>query len=414
MKRLVPTLIAALLLARAAVAEDAALASSPPPAEPIARSLSLFPVILPDGEPSADAAAFAEALRSGLGRNLEAAGYSVADEKDALAPDLPEPAEASSRARKAGSAWAAVCELSLAGGRIAYRVAIYDAGEGALAAGDSFSAFSGLAAIPLMNDTTARTVQRLSSYEDEKRGVARALVGYRILVDCPVEGAEVSIDLPGSSAGIPAGTVRNGRLELPYFPFVQGSTLGISARAEGRAAMRATITLGAEAPVVALSERRLRLDLLAGTGTGRLMGAGGGLRLYPGSEWFFGFAEDRVYAGYDFKKGSSPLLHEEFWNGLGWYLFFPPSSRFRLGYQMGYGILFSMVSSPGQERRLFCDLALLPVNFFGEYGLGKDRALWLSLGSAYSIGARGTGLLPSGWMGGGAPSISAGMLWRRR
>ena len=388
-------------------------------AEP--RAVSLFPIVLHVGEnpekadDPTEVAALSEALRSGLERNLEAAGYPVAEEGEALSGELPEFKEASDRAKKAGSAWAAVCELSLASGRVDYRIAIYDVEDGSLGAGDGFSAWSGLSAVSLLENATARTVEKLAAYDSERRGTPRRLVGYRLVVACPFEGAEVSLDLPGTKTALRAGRIEGGRLELPYYPFAQGSTLGITAVAPRHLPMRASVVLGVEAPpAIELAEPRPRYDVLAGTGSGRLMGAGGQLRLYPGSEWFFLFAEYRIYAGYDFTKGSSPLLHNEIWQGVGWYLFLPPASRFRMGYSMGYGALISTVTERQAAQRNFSDLALLPINLFGEYSLKKDMGVWMSLGLAYALGASENGLLGTGWMGGGAPALSVGVLWRRR
>jgi hypothetical protein len=144
------------------------------------------------------------------------------------------------------------------------------------------------------------------------------------------------------------------------------------------------------------------------------MGAGAELRAYLAPEWSFIFLEDRLYAGYDFQTGSSPVLHEESWDGLGCYLFFPPSSRFRMGLTAGLGFLLSVTTLPGSSKQVFFDLALLPVNLFGEYSLGKDLGIWMSLRSAYSLGFGSSGLLPRGWMANGAPALSLGMVWRRR
>jgi hypothetical protein len=404
----------------AAPAAAAPIATGAKPEEGL-RGVSLFPIVLHVGEntgetgDSTEVAAFSDALRSGLKRNLEAAGYPVAEVEEALPGDLPESKEASDRAKKAGSAWAAVCELSLVSGRIVYRIAIYDAEDGSLGAGDGFSAFAGLSTVSLLENATARTALKLAAYESERRGTPRRLVGYRLVVACPFEGAEVSVDLPGSSTALPAGRIEGGRLELPYYPFAQGSTLGITAVAPRHLPMHASVNLGVEAPpVIELAEPRPRYDVLVGTGSGRLMGAGGQLRLYPGSEWFFFFAEYRLYAGYDFTAGSSPLLHNEIWQGVGWYLFLPPASRFRMGYSMGYGALISTVTEREATRRNFSDFALLPVNLFGEYSLKKDMGIWMSLGFAYSPGASENGLLEQGWIGNGAPSLSVGALWRRR
>jgi hypothetical protein len=413
---LAPLLAAGLLFPLPVAAQEGQPAAGKPAEGPARAAVSLLPLLLSRVEPSAteDAATFGEALRSGLGRNLAAAGYSVLDETDALSPDAPEPAAAGARAAKAGATWAAVCELGLEEGRIAYRVAVYDAEDGSLAGGDAFSALSGLSAIPLMNDATARVVQGLAAYESAKAGLPRRLVDYRVVVRCPVEGALVSLDSPGAPSGTPLGKIRNGQLELPYYPFILGSTIHVSATAPAMSRTRAEAVLGAEAAVVELRPSSPPVDLLLSTGSGHLLGAGGTYRAYLDPDWTFLFYEDRIFAAYDFAKGSTPVLHNELWSGFGWYLFFPPSSRFRMGYSLGWGALFSFLNAPGLENHVFLDLALLPADIFFEYTLGKKMAAWISLSTAFSVGTGETGLLGRDWMAGQAPIVSAGLLWRRR
>jgi hypothetical protein len=405
-------------LAYALILAIALLGAVAAEAEDTSPKVTLFPTLL-RGDPSRggavdeeSAAVYSAALRSSLKLRLGEAGYSVVEDGESLEGGFPEAAEASSRAAKAGSSFAAVCELSLTPGRIAYRIAIYDATDASLGAGDGFSAFSGLAALSLLDGAAARSVEKLAAYDARRPGIARRLVGYRLVVLCPIEGAEVSVELPGSSAPIRMGRISGGRLELPYYPFVQGTTLTVAAAALGRRTLRASVALGAESPPsIELSEGKPRYDLLLGTGTGRLMGLGGELRFFPGSEWLFGFAEARLYAGYDFQQGSSPLVHTDIWEGLGSYLFFPPPARFRMGYSMGYGILVCTVTAEDASDRQYCDFALLPVELFGEYRLKGNMCAWTSLRFAYALG---TALLPKGWIGGGAPALSIGALWRKR
>jgi hypothetical protein len=421
---LVPILVVLFLALRLAAATgEGESVAAPASAEAAAsEGVLLFPILgnAQGASASEDAAAFGEELRSGLGRNLAAAGYSLVDGKDALSPvaaDSPNASEgalASSLARAGGARWAAVCELSLDQGRIAYRVALYDAEDGTLVGGDAFSLLAGLSAVSFMNDSTARAVRRLALYGTLKLGMPRRLVDYRVVVLCPVEGAEVSIDSFGTKAGPSVGKIKNGRLELPYYPFLVGSTLQISAGLSGQGRMRAEAKLGRDAVAVDLKPPHPRLDLLLGTGTGRLLGAGGELRGYIDPEWSFIFFGDKIYADYDFRKGSTALAHDELRNGFGWYLFFPPSSKFRMGYAAGYDLMLSFVSASGSGNRVLSDLALIPLNLFGEFDIGRDKAIWLSIESAFSVGTGGSGLLGRQWLDDGVPAISAGMLWRRR
>ncbi len=422
---LLPLLLAQLLMLGSLSAQDqvpsaapdqvpAAAAGTGPQKAP--GSVRLFPAIVSADDPSQadDAATYAASLRSGLDQSLKAAGYQVAMADAALTPDLSEPAQAADLAHTAGNDWAAVCALSLSEGRLSYRVAIYDSADGSLAAGDSFSVLSGLGALRTMGDSAAAAVGRLGDYRAGHAGTVRTAVSYRIAVSCPSEGATVRIESPGLKSGAPTGKIKNGKVLLPYFPFLQGSTLVVSATTKLLQRMSTTVTLETQAPLIELMPRKPRFDILVGTGTGRLLGAGAELRAYIEPDWSFLFLEDRLYSGFDFLPGSSPVIHEESWNGLGWYLFFPPESRFRMGFSLGVGFLFSLTTAASPSKQLFFDFALLPVNLFGEYSLGKDMAAWMSLRSAFSVGTEGSGLLARGWMGNGTPAISLGWLWRRK
>jgi hypothetical protein len=412
-----PLLLALVLLAGPIAAVQGTAQEAAGKAE---ASVLLLPVLTPsapaDGERpvSADEASYAESLRSGLAANLEAAGYAITGDEKPLEGAAPEPVEAAARARAAGARWAAACGLSLSGDRIAYRVAIYDSEDGDLASGDAFSALAGLAAVQLMRDATTRVVQRLAGYETEMTGAPRRLVAYRVLVRCPVEGAEIRLDSPGHRAGESLGRISGGRLELPYYPFLQGSTLYVSATVKGGARILGEAALGTEPVTVELSVPRPRLDFLAGTGTGRLAGASGAVRFYYDPDWSYFYFEDRAYVGYDMQQGSTPLFHDELRYGLGWYLFAPPASKFRVGYSLGLGVIFTPMTLAGSDTRLLSDLILYPVEACAEYRFWKDAAIWLTIAPAFSIGSGGSGLLGRGWVSQGAPSFSAGMLWRRR
>jgi len=407
--RYIPLLLALALLGRA-YAEDGA-ADPAPQAEGGSVSLFAVPASTEDPASGEEAGVYAEELRSSLQRRLTALGYAVQPAEAALSPELPEATQAAALARASGSAWAAVCALSLAQGRLSYRIAIYDAAEGSLAAGDSFSVLSGLGALRTMDDSAASAAARLADYRAGRAALIHRVVSYRVAIRCPAEGATVRVDSPGLKSASPGGTIRNGHLLLPYYPFLQGSTLLISATSVSGQRMAAKVVLGPEAPLVELMPPRPRLDFLVGTGTGRLMGAGAELRTYIVDEWSYFFLEDRLYAGFDFQAASSPLIHQEVWNGVGCYLFFPPSSRFRLDLGLGWGILLSIPTIAGSSSA-FADLALLPLDLVGEFSLSRDSAAWLSVSSAFAVG--NGGLLARGWMGNGAPAVSLGLLWRRR
>ena len=211
------------------------------------------------------------------------------------------------------------------------------------------------------------------------------------------------------------GVVENGSLLLPYIPFDKGTEVVISLSGKSRESIDIPIVLGDEAPEVTAPALRKTdgENFLVGTGPGRLLGLGLTYRVYTRPDWNFIFMKDRLFAGYDFNPTSIPLLHLETWYGLGWYLLFQPQSPFRMGACVGGGFLFSLSSatSPTSAYSVFLDVALMPIEGFFEYRFRNGPTVWLSIGGTYSINS--SGLLGQGWIGGGAPDITAGLLWRR-
>ncbi len=367
-------------------------------------------------EPAAAGAAssYSAALRTSLARALKEAGFSVASGAAGFSPRASEGEEASALAIAAGSAWVACSVVSINGYRLSYRIAVYESESSGLVAADSFTAVAGLGALPLIDESASRVAAKASA---ALRGLAasRRVVGYRITLASPDEGATVSMDSSVATAAFPLGSVEGGNLELPYYPFVAGDKITLTVSAPARRSQIVELTLGEEPPLVQVPALPLsaRKAFYLDSGTGRLLGAGAGFRLYAEPDWWYLFVEDRLFAGVDFSPGSSPLLHDEFWSGLGWYLVRPPEKRLRFGLQVGMGILGSLATGSLASRRAFLDYALRPVDLFAEWNLNSTNAIRLGLGASYSFGSGSAGLLGRGWIGNGRPALSLGWAWER-
>jgi hypothetical protein len=381
----------------------------------------LFPSIFSpnaDGEAGGavdEASAFGQALEGALGRALSSSGFLVSEAAGTLDGRAGTDEAASAVARAAGSRWVAYATFALADKRIAYSMRVVDATEAALAAASSFSAYAGLSSLPLMEDGARSVASKAAAYRSSSSLELGKPVQYRIAVNSPDEGATVFIGPAERAGSRPVGAIEGGTLLLPYLPFAIGSKIVLGLSAPGRKPAEIEVELGKEAPTIELPElRRIETrSLLLGTGPGRLLGMEATYRIFIKPEWSFLFINDRLFAGYDFAKGSTPVLHFEAWEGFGCYLVLPPESRFRFGACVGDGKLFSLVGpwSKGSKPTVFCDLALIPIELFMEYRGERGPTYWLSLRGAYSVD--NSGLLGAGWIGKGGPDMSLGISWRR-
>ena len=345
-------------------------------------------------------------------RGAEEGGYAVKEDARPLTPSSPEGPEASDRAREAGARWAAVYEVGKAGERLTYRIAIYDSADGRVVGGDSFSALFGVTTIQLVGGSAEQVVGRIGAYAAARASEPRRVVDYQVVVKCKAEGAAVSIEGEGAPRPDSLGTIEGGELELPYLPFIVGTTLRVSAMGKDGSIMRASALLGPDPVTVELVRERRLPDLLLGLGTTGLPDVRGTVRAYVQPDWDFLFlgAEAGVDASY--LRGSIPTQRDGAELGFGGYLFLPPQSRLRVGCAVACGPLLSFAASQGREKA-YLDLAVAPIDLFGEYRFEKDLALWLGVESKFSFGLD-SGILGREWIDRGIPSVSAGILWGRR
>jgi hypothetical protein len=375
-------------------------------------ALLLIPAAISMGDPASadDAAAFGSALDSALEQALLEKGFAVKRSPEPL-PQGGDPRDAAPLALDSGSGWAAMASVDLSDKRLACSVNIYDARDSALAASAGFSSYAGLSALPMMAEAAKSAAEKAAAYRSSTVREAGNQVPYRITLNSPDEGAIVSIGAAGSLGSRELGSIAGGSLVLPYLSLEKGSTIVLSLSAKNRISLDLPVKLGDEAPTVeAPAMKSLATEeFLVGTGPGHLLGAESTYRIFINPDWSFFYTNQRLFAGYDFTKGSVPVLHFESWTGLGWYLVFPPESAFRLGACVGGGVMLS--ASSAKLDSLFVDVAIIPIQVFMEYRLPRGPTLWYSMRGAYSLGAGG--LLGQGWIGGSGPDLSAGVLWRR-
>jgi hypothetical protein len=403
--RPLPAAVAALIFA--IFANGPALAQDVGSRPPERRIFLPAPILEGDAAARSLAEPFAATLRNSFASAAEARGFAVAQlpgsEKDIA-----------SEARNFNEDWYARIFVAVQNERLSYRIEVYSSWSGDLVAADSFSAYAGPTAFPLIDDSASRVAERLTAYVLAPEDSPRRPVSYRITIISANEGARVTIGPPEEKLSVTAGTIKDGRLTLPYYPFARGSTVRLYLSQKGRRAEILRVHLGEAAPVVRAPplEAQSYQDLFVGTGSGRLLGIQVGYRRYISPQWIFLFVDDHLFAGYDFLPGSSPFLHEELWTGVGSYLVLGPESPFRFGFQVGLGYLFSYSTVPEAQRRLYFDVALLPVYLFFERSVAHNAALWMSVSSAFSLGTDSSGILGREWIGNGPPSLGAGVVWR--
>jgi hypothetical protein len=376
----------------------------------------LFPSLVLGNDDGVEAPALGTALEDALRNALEKRSFRVSEAPEALqnGPDVR--LEVIPRALAAGARWAAVASFEIEDKRLSYTLSVYDAKASALIASAGFSTYAGITSLPLMDSSALTVASKTAAYRDAPPpDFNQAPIPYRISLISHDEGASVYIGEAGSPGSRLVGTIKEGSLLIPYIPFKKGTKIILNLTDKNKRPVCILVELGAEpptivAPALAKPEKE---NFLLGTGPGRLLGLGGTYRVFFRPDWSFFFVNERIFAGYDFSSSSSPLWHFETWEGLGWYLVFPPESRFRAGACVGWGLLASLssASSPTSDNSLFMDYALLPIELFFEYRVGAGPSVFFSYRSAYSVSS--SGLLGRGWMDNNGPDLTLGVLWRR-
>jgi hypothetical protein len=141
---------------------------------------------------------------------------------------------------------------------------------------------------------------------------------------------------------------------------------------------------------------------------GQLLGAGATLRSYLIPDWLY------VYDGaYAWLQPPANLalrfaFHGDILAGIGGYLFFPPTSWFRMGISSGAGLIVTFISTPG-----FPDYTDIYVDFVSVLleATFAQTTFFLRTDVKYALGI-GQNLLGANWLMDNGPSVTLGVLLR--
>jgi hypothetical protein len=358
-------------------------------------------VVVGFSSPTGDEAArFEETLESALVGEAEGAGLAVA-RASPVDPERSEPDAARAVASSSGARWILLASSSVQDSRVTWRATVYDGADGSLRGSDSFSSYAGLSALSLIEASAKNAI--LAAMRSIKAGdTPRMSVDYRLYFVSRDEGAEVSFGAPSplsqETSPFMAGTVADGGLESPYFPFMAGDSLAISVEKDGFWPRRFSVKLPESPSPIAIPALFQKTSWAYGGnyGTGRMLGAAASARWYPIPDEIYIGAENAFWAAYDFSSGSRPVLHDELRLGVAAYLFFNPAARFRSSVGLGLSGVGTFFTVRGLEAPAAFDLCAEPLFFTLEWHFPAWAIVFESR-YPYSLGLS-TGLLPRGWL----------------
>lgn len=375
-------------------------------------------VLLVDAPAAADDAllpVFADAAASALSRAL--AGRGVAAETLAEAPSSGvDPTDAAiSAARRTGARWAASIRARVENRRLSWRISLFDADDATLRAADSFSAFAGLAALPLLEASAESVVADWSAVKDSTP--LQLPIPYVLRFESDGGPGPVQVRF-GSQTVImrAAGLVEGGTLDAEYAPFMVGELIAVELSAADAWPRTIELKNGPTEKPIRLPPLVRKADRagLAALESGRLPGFALGYRWYAVPDRLFAYAESVLWASVGPEKGSRAVLHEELRGGIALYLNLSPDSPFRFTLGAGLsGILSYLTEAPGYQTPLGFDLCLEPFRVGFEFHW-PEWAIVMTQRFPYSFGLD-SGILPQGWseVGDGMPVfVSLGVLFK--
>jgi hypothetical protein len=219
------------------------------------------------------------------------------------------------------------------------------------------------------------------------------------------DGMEVLI---GGDAS--AGVIENGSLVFPALGLARGDPLIVEKRMPGYHSAAQTVHAAETVPLSPLvreSSFAVGLDVTLG----QLMGLGTSARIFfiPDSV----FVQPSLFFSLQppFMPAGNTALHFDCALALGFYIFFPPDSPFRLGVALGFGGIFSTVL--GTALPLFIDPYLDLFSYWIEWNF-PSLSLFLRVDMKYALGGAGPNLLGIGMItwGGWIPPIGLGVAFR--
>lgn len=402
-------LFAALLVFAAQTGPAPLFAQAAAPVKPaddtgiIALDLSDAPAASPA---SPDLRRFADVASAAASRAFSSRGVSL--KTSAASPD---PQSASAAALDSGGRWAVVIRLRLDGRRLYWRISVYDAVSGILRAADSFSAFAGLTALPILDSSAEAVAAAWKLVKDD--AVADPPVAFRLRFTSGDAGVTVRFSSP-SVAEREAGITVAGLLEAAYAPFRATEPIRVSLSRDGYWPKEIELKKGPTAVPVRLPplQKKTTGSLTVNYGYPRLLGAEAGYRLFISPDVWYLLAADSFWLTTDFKTGSSPVVHDELRLGVGAYLTPWPDPAFRLSVGTGVSCIGTWLPrATGYGVPYGFDFLLDPVWFTLEY----HRPTWAFVFEQrfpYALGL-GTGFLSQGWArveNGGPSFMSVGVM----
>ncbi len=358
-----------------------------------------------------DASSFAEAFAAALLREAQSAGY-TASREDFPSSEVEGPRSEASLALEAaadtGLRWIMIARLRLEESRLVWRVAVYDGASGALLGADSFSAYAGISAFPLIDDSVRAAVA--SAQDSITHGAADIPVHHPLVFASEDEGAVVRI------GDVLLGEVSEGRVTAPYIPFADDRAITVGITKDGYWERMQTISVSDSETEIPLKALFVKAQSAYGFnyGTARILGAAAGYRKYIVPDQIYLRAEASIWATYDFSPAASPVLHDELRFGLGAYLFFNPNARFRSSVGIGMSSIGTLLTARDAEPRVGIDVCVEPLFFTLEWHW-PSWALVFESRFPYSLGA-GSGFLKQGWLtlaDAGPQFYSIGIVFKR-
>ena len=296
-------------------------------------------------------------------------------------------------------------------GNLILQVTVVDQPSRSVVASDMISVFEGVTAFDPINTSLAAVVQKAQDYwvrvRQDPLPVPPILDPLVFLSQD--EGAEVLWQGRQS-----AGTVTDGQVTAPYFPFPSNAVLTLTMEKAGYRTKVFDVTLNpsqTEYPLPKLEKLRIQ-EMHFFTQGGRLLGAGAEYRQYFLPDWAFWSAE--AYPFLQWRPdvpGSRPVAHLDVGGSVGTWLYFTADSWFRLGFQASLGLgATGTISS--QTPGWYLDGTVSPFGLLVEWNLW-GVLIENRLQVPYSLGFA-SGVLPQRWLlvGGTSPMLSIGTVWK--
>ncbi|MBN1243163.1 MAG: hypothetical protein JXA15_10725 [Spirochaetales bacterium] len=353
-----------------------------------------------------DAGSFLSSLSTAFVAELSARGIASrnAESPASIEADQHEPTRAAEFAREAACFVVALVDARMEGTRVAWRIAVYDARDGAMLGGDAWSAYAGLSALKLIEDSAASGAAELARALEA--GLPPPRLSAPLRFSSVDEGALVSLGGGSAGASLPLGVIEDGLLVAPYLPLRVGERADFTVEREGSYPVNFTVRPRDDGSTVALPRLVPRSEgsFVLSTGRGRMSGLGFEYRPALVPDFAFLRLDTALFALARYGLKGAPWIWE-LRAGAGLYLT-PPGWSFRLGAATGLASMFTFVA----DGKPYVDLALDTFSLLLEYHRGR-YAFGLETRIPYSLGLA-SGLIQQGWMDEGGPLILGSVAWK--